>query len=118
MALMLNGTTIDRIGVVDDNQDARETLSDELRFAAFNPQSFSGPFSSIDQLITEVMNGNHAVVCDHHFTRNYAPGSGAQAVAGWYERQFPPVLVTAYNKAEIDKIRRYRRHIPVLLTPV
>jgi CheY-like chemotaxis protein len=117
MAIEVEGITIERVGVVDDNSDNRETISDDLRDLELDPQPFAGPFGSTEELVNSVMQGNHAVICDHHFTRNYAPGSGAEAVAAWYQQHFPPVLVTAWSKAEIDHIRKFRRYIPVLLTP-
>lgn len=117
MAVELEGIKIEQVGVVDDNKDNRETLSEDLRDADLAPNPFDGPFQSITELIDAVMQTNHAVICDHHFTRNYAPGSGAEAVASWYKRSFPPVLVTAYNIGMINQIRRYRKYIPVLLNP-
>jgi hypothetical protein len=118
MAHLIAGNTIDRVVIIDDSADSRETLSDELRFAQFTPQALSGPFLTKDDLVKIVGDQADAVVCDHHLnTRNYAPCSGAEVVATWYERHIPSVMVSKWIKADIDQIRRYRRHVPVLLTP-
>jgi hypothetical protein len=118
MPLSLNGTLIEQVGVVDDSEDMRETIGDELRDADFIPRLFEGPFRTADQLVTTVMSGSQAVVCDHQLSpRNFAPCSGAEAVAAWYDRHFPSVLITRYSRSDIDQIRPYRRYIPVLLSP-
>lgn len=116
MALVLSGTNISRVGVVDDSEDTRETISDELQDAHVEPRPFDGPFGTLNELIDTVTAGVDAVVCDHHLTpRNYAPCTGAEAVATWYASHFPAVLVTRYEKAEIEGIRRFRRSIPTLI---
>lgn len=116
MPLVLNGTKIEQVGVVDDSQDTRETISDDLRDVDLTPQPFPGPFASTEQLLSTVWEGSDALVCDHHLSpRNYAPCTGAEVVSRCYERQFPSVLVTKYGKAEVDQIRLYRRGIPVLI---
>jgi len=116
MTLILNGTKINCVGIVDDSEDTRETISDDLRDANFTPHPFVGPFATMDELLQGVLRTADAVVCDHHLTpRNYAPGTGAEAVGWWYENHFPSVLVTRYEKAEIEEIRRYRRGIAALI---
>lgn len=119
MALEVYGTRIERVGIIDDSEDTRATLGDDLADAAFIPQLYDGPFSSVGDLVSSVMANADAVVCDHHLTtRNFAPCSGAEAVAQWYRIGFPSVLITAWTKADIDHIRRYRRYIPALLPPL
>jgi hypothetical protein len=116
MALVLSGTNINRVGVVDDSEDTRDTISDELHDAQVQPAPFDGPFGSLNELIDTVTAAADAVVCDHHLTpRNYAPCTGAEAVANWYANRFPAVLVTRYEKAEIEGIRKFRRNIPSLI---
>ncbi len=105
------------IAVVDDSDDARETLSAELRDAQFNAKPLIGPFKSADELVGIARGEADAIVCDHHLsTRNYAYCTGAEAVAISYDVRFPAVLVTSWSKALIDDMRRFRRKIPVLLS--
>jgi len=116
MALVLSGTNIERVGVVDDSEDTRDTISDELQDAQLEPAPFDGPFGTLNDLIGTVAAAADAVVCDHHLSpRNYAPCTGAEAVANWYANRFPAVLVTRYEKAEIEEIRKFRRSIPSLI---
>jgi hypothetical protein len=116
MALVISGTKIERVGVVDDSEDTRDTISDELEDAQVEPAPFDGPFGTLNDLIGTVAAAVDAVVCDHHLSpRNYAPCTGAEAVANWYANRFPAVLVTRYEKAEIEEIRKFRRNIPSLI---
>lgn len=116
MALVISGTNIERVGVVDDSEDTRDTISDELQDAQVEPAPFDGPFGTLNDLIGTVAAAVDAVVCDHHLSpRNYAPCTGAEAVANWYANRFPAVLVTRYEKAEIEEIRKFRRNIPSLI---
>lgn len=116
MALVISGTNIERVGVIDDSEDTRDTISDELQDAQVEPAPFDGPFGTLNDLIGTVAAAADAVVCDHHLTpRNYAPCTGAEAVANWYANRFPAVLVTRYEKAEIDEIRKFRKNIPSLI---
>lgn len=117
MPLIFNGTRIEHVGVIDDSQDTRDTISDDLRDVNLVPRPFDGPFYTLDALLETVTTNAEALICDHHLSpRNYAPVTGAEVVAQCYGRQFPSLLVTRYGKADIDHIRRFRRNIPVLLT--
>ena len=114
---MVAGTPLRDVAIVDDNEDARNTLADELALAHFSPRPLSGPFRSVEEVV-EAAAQSAAAICDHHLARaNYCPDTGAQAVAGLYERRVPAVLLTAWSRADFDPIRRFRRRIPVLLSP-
>jgi hypothetical protein len=118
MSQLIAGAMIDKVAIIDDSKDSRDTLIDELRFAQFTPHTVVGPFLTKDDLVRVVDDDIDAVVCDHHLnTRNYAPCSGAEVVALWYDRKIPSVMVSGWIKADIDQIRKFRRRIPVLLTP-
>lgn len=118
MSVLLSTARIRDVAIIDDNDDTRETMSDYLKGADFVPHLLTGPFRTIDDLVSAVMRVSNAVVCDHRLTtRNFAPCSGAEVVDLCYRKSFPPVLITTWSKADIDQIRRYRRRIPVLLTP-
>lgn len=115
MSLQFNGTVISRVGVVDDVADLRSTLAAELSLIDLVPDVYVGPFSTLSNLVETVMNQDTAVVCDHQFSNNYAPETGAKAVAAWYQKGFPALLTTAYEQPKILEIRRYLPFIPVLL---
>ena len=65
MAIHINGTTIDQVGVVDDSADTRDTISDDLKDADVIPRPFDGPFTTLDELLQTVLSETDAVVCDH-----------------------------------------------------
>jgi len=107
---------IDTVAVVDDNKDARETLSEELTDARFTPVVMNGPFVNLDALLNAVVNHVDAAVLDHHLNqRNYAGCTGAQAVERLYRHQMPAVLVTSWSDVDLVQIRPYRRWIPALI---
>jgi hypothetical protein len=107
-----------RVSVGDDDADARETLLDDLKAARFKPRALLGPYDSLKSLVEDAMDQADAAVFDHHLqTGAFAPCSGAAVLNELYAKQFPALLVTAWVRADMDEIRRYRRRIPVLLTP-
>lgn len=106
-----------KVAIVDDNDESRETLRDELEEYNFVPEPLLGPFQTVGSLVDAVRAKADVAICDHHLIANYAGFDGAEAVASLYERQLPAVLVTAWSKAELQEIQPFRRHIPVLLTP-
>lgn len=106
-----------KVAIVDDNDDSRETLRDELEDYHYVPEPLQGPFDTLDSLVNTVRAKADVAICDHHLFSNYAGFYGAEAVARLYESRLPAVLVTAWSKANLQEIRPFRRHIPVLLTP-
>jgi CheY-like chemotaxis protein len=110
-------TKIKRVGVVDDNADIRETLSEELVDADFEPHIFPGPYDDVQQLCQALVQNTDATVCDHHLSpHRLASFTGAELVSCCNVKKRPSVLTTTYSKADADQIRLYLRHIPVRLT--
>lgn len=108
--------SIQRVSIVDDMIEARETLLDEFR-GLLDAHALTGPFDSAESLIAAVKQYGDAAICDHHLIANYAPCSGAVVVARLYDSRYPAVLRTMYGKADVDLIRLHRRNIPVLMPP-
>ncbi len=118
MVTTVDGRDIERVAVVDDSEDMRQTLSDELSFAFHETHPLVGPFKNVNDLVTTVTSVADAAVCDHHLnTRNFAHCTGAEVVNRCYRQRFPSVLITNWGPADIDEIRPYLPGIPVLLTP-
>lgn len=108
--------SIKNIGVIDDKPDARETMSESIEDANFKPVLFNKQLRSLDLFIDELYQSTNAAIFDYHLKiGNFACFNGAEAVAKLYANKFPALLVTTYNKADIDEIRLYRRKIPVLI---
>ena len=117
MALTLAGKKIERVMVVDDNEDARKALSLHITDANLEPILKENPLSSIDEFLIDTKNQVDAIVCDHKLTQGgYANFNGAEIVANCYKEHVPALLCTAWSKADIDSMRRYLRYIPVLLS--
>ncbi len=118
MVAMVDERGIQRIAVVDDSEDMRQTLSDELSFASYETYPLVGPFQDANALVAKATSVADAAVCDHHLnTRNFAHCTGAEVVYKCYRQRFPSLLITNWGPADIDEIRPYLSGIPVLLTP-
>jgi CheY-like chemotaxis protein len=115
MPTSLPQTTIRRIAVVDDNEDARETMRDELTLEGLEAFALDGPFKTAQVLIDHVRSVADAAVCDHRLISNYAPITGAEVASRMYEQRVPAVVVTQWSNADIDEFRLHRRQIPLLL---
>jgi len=73
--------------------------------------------NSIDECLATVTTKADAAILEHHLkSGNYANFTGAEAVARLCRQYFPSLLVTAWANADIDNIRPFRRHIPVLIS--
>lgn len=65
-----------------------------------------------------VSNGVQAAICDHHLKKHdYSVVDGAELIAELYQNRFPALLCTRWGDAQPEVIRKYRRYIPVLLSP-
>lgn len=119
MTLQLSGTTIERVLIVDDDQSVRSSYEDPVIDCDLEPEPESGPIRSKEEYVSRmVMNGVQAAICDHHLKkRDYSVVDGAELIAEFYRNQFPALLCTRWRDAQPEEIRKYRRYIPVLLSP-
>ncbi len=117
MSVQLDGTTIERIWVVDDDPAPRQMLAHSLLIASLEPFEELGPLSDLDSFISGKVQSVDAVICDHKLgLRSYATFDGAEAVARLYDFKKPAVLLTKYSKSDIDSMRKYRRKIVALMS--
>ena len=110
--------SIERVAVIDDNLEARDTTADLLFDAGVEPVIMDGHFPTKQGLLERSMHETHAAVCDYRLRQegDYAPCDGAQLVADFYAVSFPAILVTRYARIEaMVDIRRHRASVPVLL---
>jgi hypothetical protein len=115
--MISNISQIQRIRLVDDDPDSRASYEYTVEDAARVAVADEGPLGTLDQYL-DVDLATDAGLCDYELhTHAYANFSGAELVAQWYKRNFPAVLCTRYEKAQIERIRPFRRWIPVLLKP-
>ena len=107
-----------RVALVDDDPAERDALSVQLEDAGFEPIVVDSLNLTVDSAVEQLRTIAVAAVCDHLLSpRGLANFTGAELVAGLYDRQFPAVLLSGYLQNDQDGvIRRYRDKIPVLLS--
>lgn len=116
--LTVKGKHIERMSVIDDDATNRDGYSLFVEELSVQPLSENGPFSSVAECVTRVLESAHAAISDFKLrVKNYATFNGAELVASLYERRVPAILCTRFEWADIDQIRPYRARIPSLLRP-
>lgn len=111
---------IRRIAVVDDDPSQADVMGELVREAGYEPVILGPRFDRVEDLVGTIRQSADAAICDHRLRpRNFAPFDGAEAVAGLVQEHVPALLVTQYFDIDADvSIRRWRHHVPVLLTRV
>ena len=114
--------SISRVFLVDDQPQSRKSYGYTVENADLEPVSEDGPLGTLDDYLAQhdarVRARADAALCDYQLgTRAYASFTGAELVKRWYQIGFPAMLCTRYEKVHIERIRPYRRWIPVLITP-
>jgi CheY-like chemotaxis protein len=107
----------DRVAVIDDEPDGRDTIVDLLGEQHFEPIPIIGPFGSdIDRLIAEVDRADPGfVICDHRLTaKQYATFTGLQVVERLIESKRPAMLITTFQEPDLIALRAARSRIPVI----
>lgn len=108
---------IEKVQIVDDDPDSRQVYGYVVVDASLQPIVETEPLGSLEEYLSRTMTAD-AAICDYTLNvRSYASFTGAELCARWYERHFPALLCTRYEKAQIERIRPFRRRIPVLLKP-
>lgn len=107
----------DRVAVIDDEPDGRDTIIDLLDEQHFEAIPIMGPFGNdIERLIEEVEKTNPGfVICDHRLTaKQYATFTGLQVVERLIERKRPAMLLTTFQEPDRIALRAARPRIPVI----
>lgn len=108
---------IKSVMLIDDEPGARESLSYLVEDVALTAVEPDGRLGELDEFL-QLPNTADAAISDYMLTpHGYAAFNGAALVSAWYQRNFPAVLSTRYDNAELLRIRPYRRWIPVLMAP-
>jgi hypothetical protein len=116
MTMPIEDLAISRVKIVDDSKIVRKSLAFMLSDIDLEPVDEPGPLLNLDEFVNISIKTVDAVICDHKLT-TYARFNGAQAVAMFYQRKFPALLYTAWNRVDLDAMRIYRRFIPVVINP-
>ena len=119
MALSINGTTINRVVVVDDDQAARSAFDFTLEELGVQPVRQEQDLTGSPNDVLPLLRGKaDALVSDYHLRKKgtYAHFEGDALVAAANAAHFPALLCTSYADALLTVRRNLRRHIPTLLT--
>lgn len=118
MSMNINDWQIDRIHIIDDDEESRQVLEYTVADTDVMPVIQNERIDNLSNYLNEFIGHQDAVVSDHHLKKkNYFPVNGAEVIFQCYKRRIPSVLVTKYEQAEIVEIRKRRRNIPVILNP-
>lgn len=118
MALTIEGRTLERIAIVDDDKSVRDNYEMSVEELNVNAVNESGPLPDLDTFVQQEPTRAQAAVCDFKLrVKNYATFDGAELVARWFDVGFPALLCTKWDRANIDEMRRFRARIPVLIRP-
>jgi len=115
MGLHVAGMTIDRISIIDDDEDAREGYEAPVAELGAEALLESGPIRDIAEFVGRFDQRANAAICDYHLRKkgDYARFNGDVLAAELYKHKTPAVLCTSFEP--MDLLRRTRRYIPVLL---
>jgi CheY-like chemotaxis protein len=92
-----------KIAIIDDEQQARETLAETLELVGFETFIVEESFSEVNDLADYIQSNAQAAICDHRLSdRGLAPFTGSELMPSLYQKKFP-------------SIRKYRESIPVVL---
>lgn len=117
MAKTIAEKTIERIIIIDDNEEFRSGLEDTVQESQFMAFSQDDKVEDIDVFLQNNIQKDDAIITDHQLKiKNYFPVNGAELVSRCYTINTPAVLVTRYE-THIDQIRKFRRNIPVIINP-
>lgn len=117
--LSLPGNFPSHITIIDDDPNAANVTADNIQdIGDFEFQIIAqGAFKKVDDLAAQMIMGQTCVVCDHRLSPyGLASFSGAEFVSYCNNNDTPAILLTQFSEQDDDvSIRRYRRHVPVLL---
>lgn len=117
MALNIEGESINRIRLIDDDRANREAWVYPVEELELGCSLEEGPINDLQSYVRTVRENSDAVICDHHLKVGpYSNYNGAEVVSRLSQSGVPAILCTRYEE-RIEEIRRYRKHIPALLNP-
>ncbi|MGQ2970949.1 hypothetical protein [Brevundimonas mediterranea] len=107
----------DRVVVIDDDEDGRDTIVDNLDALDLKGIPIAGRFGDdIEKLLAEIDAANPSfVICDLRLTAHqFATFSGLQVVESLIARKTPAMLLTTYQDPERIHLRAARSRVPVI----
>ena len=108
---------LERIMVLDDKSQTRETLAIPIEFANRTAVKVSGRLGTLERFLANAPSAD-AAIADYQLTPgHYADFDGDELVAAWYKQGFPAILCTSFATSNAAQFRRLRRWIPVVMSP-
>ena len=116
MPITIEGRKIDRVIIIDDDKELREEYGYSIEELGLTPIYEAGPLRDLDESLQEFRRKADAIVCDYHLRiKNFSQFDGDQLVASSNSANFPALLCSNFNDADIMVLRSKRRFIPTLL---
>ena len=108
---------LNTIAIIDDDTENAKALAINVETCGSEPFVYTGEFEDINSLLEEVIQKANGVLCDNRLGyRTRAKFLGVDAVASWFDRKFPAILVSEFTDRDSNiSIRRLRRKIPFVI---
>ena len=109
--LILHNKPIHKIAIVDDNDEARNAMSEMILDAGFDPIPYSEiKEHSLGEFISRIIQDSDGAIFDYNLSPgNYANFDGAEAVVWLYDMEFPAILLTQVQGYDSVKIVSKRK---------
>lgn len=118
MPLTIGNRTINKVLIVDDDQNLRQGYGYPIEDLGLEPVYETGPLRNLEESLKQMFGKADALVCDYHLRiKNFSQFNGDQLVASLNRERFPALLCTTYTDSDLTVMRSKRRYIPTLLKP-
>ncbi len=116
MTMTLEGRTLRRIAVVDDDESVRASYIDDLSDLDVELVEVSGLKGDVSTAWESSIRDCDAVVTDLVLKRSgYAPFNGGALAVECRRRNIPAILCTSYSDVNQELLRCERRHVAAIL---
>lgn len=118
MIANIQGYPIERVAVVDDDPNGRNTYKLTIEDMESTPVLENGPLTKLNLYVNGLQTRVNAAFCDYHLKKHgdYADFNGDELASCLYQRNIPVVLCTNYSDWEATLLRRCRRNIPRVIS--
>jgi CheY-like chemotaxis protein len=107
-----------RVLIVDDDEEGRDLLMEELRDFEIEPTTVNGPYGhDIERMLSDIKHQEpEFVICDHKLqSAGLASFYGAEVVRRLMAQEIPAMLLTMYRSTERLDLRAVRSELPVVM---
>lgn len=109
---------IERVLIVDDNPDVRDSFAYPIEEMELEPVKLSERINSTEGFIDHLSSAD-AVICDYHLKKNgFSQFDGDTLVETCFKKKVPGVLCTTFTDIDVTISRSCLRYIPSLITSI